>query len=97
MEKQVHVQVFYSPSCPFSFREIMKVREAVASFCDKVLYDEINLYERPQEAEKIGYYGLLSRDFMPLFINGQRYEGAFSKDELGRAIRKVLENRDADL
>jgi thiol-disulfide isomerase/thioredoxin len=90
MTKRVHVQVFYSPSCPFSFREIEKVREAVASFRDRVTYEEINMYENPKEAEKMGFYGLLSRLFIPVFINGQKYEGPFSKEELGNAIRKAL-------
>jgi len=91
MPKQVHIRVFYSPNCPFSFREIEKVREAIAEFKDQVTYEEINMYENPKEAEKIGFYGLLSRIFIPIFINGQKYEGAFNKEELGNAIRKALE------
>jgi protein-disulfide isomerase len=90
MTKQVHVQVFYSPNCPFSFHEIEKVREAIAIFKEQVTYEEINMYENPKEAEKIGFYGLLSRVFIPLFINGQKYEGSFSKEELGNAIKKAL-------
>lgn len=90
MTKQVHVQVFYSPSCPFSFPEIEKIREAIAIFKDQVKYEEINMYENPKEAEKMGFYGLLSRIFIPLFINGQKYEGAFSKEELSKAIREAL-------
>jgi thiol-disulfide isomerase/thioredoxin len=90
MTKRVHVQVFYSPNCPFSFREIEKIREVIAAFKDKVTYEEIDMYENPRKAEKIGFYGLLSRIFIPVFINGQRYEGAFNKEELGNAIRKAL-------
>lgn len=91
MTKRVHVQVFYSPSCPFSFREIEKVREAIAALKDQVRYEEINMYENPEEAERIGFYGLLSRIFIPIFINGQKYEGPFSKEGLDNAVRKVLE------
>jgi len=91
MTKRVHVQVFYSPSCPFSFLEIKKLREAIASFKDQVTYEEINMYENPKEAEKMGFYGLLSRIFIPVFINGQKYEGAFNKEELSNAIRKAME------
>lgn len=91
MTKRVHVQVFYSPNCPFSFREIERVREAIRALKDYVTHEEINMYENPEKAEKMGFYGLLSRIFIPVFINGQRYEGSFSKEELGNAIRKALE------
>ncbi len=90
MTKQVHVKVFYSPSCLFSFPEVEKIREALAAFRDRVTYEDINMYENPKEAEKMGFYGLLSRIFIPLFINGQRYEGALNKEELSKAINEAL-------
>lgn len=94
MTKRVHVQVFYSPSCPFSFREIEKVRNVVVSFGDQVSYEEINIYAKQKKAEKMGFYGLLSRFFIPIFIDRQRYGGSFSQEELGGAIRKALETKE---
>ena len=91
MMKRVHVQVFYSPSCPFSFHEIQKIREALATFGDQVQYEEINMYERPEQAERIGFYGLLSSVFIPVLIDGRKCEGSFGKEELVNAIRKALE------
>jgi hypothetical protein len=94
MTRRVHVQVFFSPSCLFSHPEIEKIRKAVAEFGDQVRYEEINIYERPKEAEKIGFYGLLSRIFIPVFIDGQKYEGSFNKEQLSNAIRKALEAKE---
>ena len=50
------------------------------------------MYEKPEEAEKMGFYGLLSRDFIPVFINGHQYTGDFTPKELGEAIKKASEN-----
>jgi hypothetical protein len=38
----------------------------------------------------MGFYGLLSCDFVPVFINGQQYAGDFTQAELGEAIKKAL-------
>jgi|GEM_PF-3859810 predicted DsbA family dithiol-disulfide isomerase len=94
MTRKVHVQVFFSPSCPFSYPEIEEIRKAVAEFGDQVQYEEINMYERPKEAEKMGFYGLLSRIFIPVFINGQKYKGSLNKEQLSNAIRKALEAKE---
>lgn len=91
MKKRVRVQVFYSPSCPFSFRELERIHKAIENFRNNIIYEEINMYEKPKEAEKMGFYGLLSRDFIPVFINGHQYTGDFTPEELGEAIRKTLE------
>ena len=91
MKKKVHVQVFYSPSCPFSFRELERIRKATENLKDKIVYEEINMYKKPDEAEKTGLYGLLSRDFLPVFIDGRQYSGDFTSEELGEAIRDALE------
>jgi len=91
MKKTVRVQVFYSPSCPFSFRALERIRKAIENFKNIIIYEEINTYEKPEEVEKIGFYGLLSRDFIPVFINGHQYTGDFTPEELGKAIKKVLE------
>jgi hypothetical protein len=46
---------------------------------------------KPDEAEKTGLYGLLSRDFLPVFIDRRQYSGDFTSEELGEAIRDALE------
>ena len=89
MKKSVHLQVFYSPSCPFSFRQLERIHKAIENQ-DCIVYEEINVYEKPEDAERMGFYGLLSCDFVPVFINGQQYAGDFTQAELGEAIKKAL-------
>jgi hypothetical protein len=38
----------------------------------------------------MGFYGLLDRDFVPVFVNGQQYAGDFTPAELGEAVKKAL-------
>lgn len=92
MKKEVHVQVFYSPSCLFSYQALGRIRKTIEDLKDNIIYEEINMYEKPEEAEKMGFYGLLSRDFIPVFINGHQYTGDFTPKELGEAIKKASEN-----
>lgn len=91
MKKTVHVQVLYSPSCLFSFRELERIHKAMENFKDSIIYEEINMYEKPEVAEKMGFYGLLSREFVPVFIDGHQYTGDFTWAELGEAIKKALQ------
>lgn len=86
----MHIQVFYSPSCPFSFRQLERIHKAIKNLKDCIVYEEINVYEKPEAAEKMGFYGLLDRDFVPVFVNGQQYAGDFTPAELGEAVKKAL-------
>jgi hypothetical protein len=90
LKNTVHVQVFYSPSCPFSFRQLERIRKAIENLRNCIVYEEINIYEKPGTAEKIGFYVLLDRDFVPVFIDGQQYAGDFTQTELGEAVKKAL-------
>ena len=90
MKKKVHVQVYYSPSCLFSFRELERIRKVTECLSDQIVYEEINMYTRQDEAEKHGFYGLLSREFLPVFIDGRQFRGDFTSEELGNAIRTAL-------
>jgi len=90
LKKSVHIQVFYSPTCPFSFRQLERIHRAIENLKDCIVYEEINVYEKPEDAERMGFYGLLSRDFVPVFIDGQQYAGDFTQAELGEAIKKAL-------
>lgn len=87
----MHVQVFYSPSCPFSFRQLERIRKAIENLRDRIVYEEINVYEEPEDGEKMGFYGLLSRNFVPVFIDGQQYTGDFTEKELDEAVKKALQ------
>jgi len=41
--------------------------------------------------KKMGFYGLLSRNFVPVFIDGQQYTGDFTEKELDEAVKKALQ------
>lgn len=63
-----------------------------------VSLEEINVYERPREAESVGIYGLLSGSIVSIFIDGQKYERATApllpevdEEELSIAIKEALE------